>query len=53
MIAVLPNFDKRDGHNRVYGGGEPSPTITAQAGKGYPPLILINSTLKVVTDVGD
>lgn len=41
MRATLPNYDPYGGHNIVYAGDDLAPTILLNAGKGYPPLIII------------
>lgn len=41
MRALLPNYDPYGGHNIAYAGDDLAPTILLNAGKGYPPLIII------------
>lgn len=44
MIGYLENFDKFGGHNKVYGPQDVAPTILLNAGKGYPPLIIVTES---------
>lgn len=41
MRAILPNYDPYGGHNIAYDRDDLAPTILLNAGKGYPPLIII------------
>ena len=46
MRALLPNYDPYGGHNIAYDRGELAPTILLNAGKGYPPLVIIEEARK-------